>query len=54
MKTRPVGAELIHADRWTDGQTDRQTDRHDECFRNFANAPNNRGHFQYDLWSLGC
>jgi hypothetical protein len=22
MKIRPVGAELIHADRWTDGQTD--------------------------------
>ena len=22
MKIRPVGAELIRADRWTDGQTD--------------------------------
>jgi len=25
MKIRPVGAELIHADRRTDGRTDRQT-----------------------------
>jgi len=22
MKIRPMGAELIYADRWTDGQTD--------------------------------
>ena len=27
MKTLPVEAELLHAD----GQTDRQTDRHDEA-----------------------
>jgi hypothetical protein len=36
MKTRPVGAQLFHADG--------QTDRHDEAnsrFRNFANAPKN-------------
>ena len=34
MKTRPVGAELFHADR--------RTDRHDEAIvavSNFANAP---------------
>jgi hypothetical protein len=37
MKIRPVGAKLFHADRRTDGQTD----RHDEAighFRNIANA----------------
>ena len=38
MKTRPVGAELFHAD----GQTDGPKDRHDEAFRNFSNAPKNR------------
>jgi len=27
MKTRPVGAELFHADGRTDGRTDEQTDR---------------------------
>ena len=27
MKIRPEGAELFHADRQTDGRTDRQTDR---------------------------
>jgi len=25
MKIRPVGAELLHADRWMEGGTDRQT-----------------------------
>jgi len=37
MIIRPVGAELFHADRRTDGQTG----RHDEAnghFRNIANA----------------
>jgi hypothetical protein len=29
MKIRPVGAELFHADRGTDGWTDGRTDRHD-------------------------
>jgi hypothetical protein len=29
MKIRPVGAELCHADRRRDGQTDKQTNRHD-------------------------
>jgi hypothetical protein len=46
MKTRPVGVELNHADG--------RTDRHDEAFQNFAKALENRGHFQYDLWTLGC
>ena len=37
-------AEFFHADRPADGQTDRQTDRHDEAnlivaFRNFAKGP---------------
>jgi hypothetical protein len=40
MKTRPVGP------------MDGRTERHDESFRNFANVPKNRGHFQYDLWTL--
>jgi len=31
MKIRPIGAELFHANRRVDGQTDRQTDRHDEA-----------------------
>jgi len=32
----------------------RRTDRHDDAFLNFANAPEIRGHFQYELWALGC
>jgi hypothetical protein len=32
MKILPVGAELFHAD----GQTDRETDRHDEANSRFA------------------
>jgi len=42
MKIRPVGAEF-HADRQTDGRTDRQTDmtKLTVTFRNFANAPKN-------------
>jgi len=46
MKIRLLGAELFHAHRATNGETDRRadgrTDRHDEVnsrFRNFANAP---------------
>jgi hypothetical protein len=44
MKTRLVGAEVFHADRRTDGRTDRQTDLTKllVAFRNFANAPNER------------
>jgi hypothetical protein len=48
MVIHPVGAELLHADRMMDGrivgQTDRQTDRHDEAnslFRNFEQASEN-------------
>jgi hypothetical protein len=39
METRPVGAELFHAD----GRTDRQTDTTKllVALRNFAKAPNN-------------
>jgi len=40
MKIRPVGAELLHADRQTDGPTDITNLIVD--FRNFANAPNMR------------
>jgi len=36
MKIRPVGAQLFHADRCTDGQTD----RHDEANRHFRNIAN--------------
>ena len=39
MKIRPVGAELFHADRRTDGQTDMT--KIIVAFRNFANAPKN-------------
>jgi hypothetical protein len=40
MKIRPVGAELFHADRQTEGRTDGQTDvmKLIVAFRNFANA----------------
>ena len=38
MKIRPVRAELFHADRRTDGRTE----RHDEALRSFANAPKKR------------
>jgi len=30
MKKRPVGEQLLHADRRIDRQTDERTDRHDE------------------------
>jgi len=30
MKIHPVGTELVHAEQWTDGWADRQTDIHDE------------------------
>ena len=36
MKIHPVGAELFHADGWTDGQTDMM--KLIVAFRNFANA----------------
>jgi hypothetical protein len=38
MKIRPVGAELLHADRQKERQTD--TTKLTVDFRNFANAPN--------------
>ena len=37
MKIRPVGAELFHAERRTDGQTDMT--KLIVAFRDFANAP---------------
>ena len=36
MKIRSVGAELFHADSWTDGKTDMT--KLIGAFRNFANA----------------
>jgi hypothetical protein len=36
MQIRPVTAEMFHADRRTDGWTDRRTDRHDEANRRFS------------------
>ena len=39
MKIRPVGDELFHADRQTDGQTDMTELIF--TFRNFAKAPTN-------------
>jgi len=40
MKLRPVGAELLHADGRTDGQTDMT--KLIVAFLNFANAPENQ------------
>jgi len=41
MKICPVGAEVFHANGWTDRQTERQTDMTEltVAFRNFVNAP---------------
>ena len=39
MKIRPVGAELFHADRGTDGRTGMRKLK--VAFRNFVNAPKN-------------
>ena len=39
MEIRPVGAELLHADRRTEERTDRWTGGHDEansCFSHFC------------------
>jgi len=33
MKIHPVGAELFHADRWTDGQTDTHTKANTHCLK---------------------
>jgi len=42
-KIRPVGAELFHTDRKTDGRTDEGIDtmKLPVAIRNFANAPDN-------------
>jgi len=39
MKIHPVGAELLHADRWTDRQADMM--KLIDAFCNFANAHKN-------------
>jgi hypothetical protein len=48
-----VGADFLHAeeetDKQTDGQTYVQTDRHDEAFRNLANAPKMNGNWQHPI-----
>ena len=41
MKIRPVGAELLHTESWTDVQTERHDEDISEFFSNFANAPKN-------------
>ena len=43
MKIRPVGAELFHADGWTDIK------KLTVVFRNFANAPKNFWHKAQDV-----
>jgi hypothetical protein len=40
MKMHPVGAELLHADGWTDAQTDMA--KLIIAFRNSASAPKNQ------------
>ena len=44
MKIRPLGAELCHADRQRDGQTEKLTDMTMliAAFCNFAKAPENK------------
>jgi len=37
----PVGAALIHAGRWMDGQMYRQMDRRKRWFRNYTATPKN-------------
>jgi len=49
MRIRTMGAELFHYDK----RTERQTDRHDEAFRNFTNAPKNRSIHKHTKISLG-
>jgi len=46
MKIHPVGANLSHADGWTDGQTDKQMDMTNKivAFHNFVNTPNEKEH----------
>ena len=41
MKISPVGAEMFHADGWTDRRTDRHTDKTKLIvpFHNVGNAP---------------
>jgi len=43
MKIRQIGAELLYADTWTDGRSNRWTDMTKliVAFRNFANEPKN-------------
>ena len=48
MEIRPVVAELFHADRRTDTQTD--TTKLTVAFRNFANAPTKGKVFLYTSW----
>jgi hypothetical protein len=57
MKIRLVGAELFHADRRTDVQTD--TTKLTVAFRNFANAPKDAGNHRsrnvtHNSWSIVC
>jgi hypothetical protein len=40
MKIRPVGTELFHMGRWTDGKMTRKI----VAFQNFANGPDRNGH----------
>jgi len=48
-KICPMGAELFHADRGTDGQVWRSLFR---CFRNFANAPKIWLKSVRDIWNM--
>jgi hypothetical protein len=42
MKIRPVGAELLHTDGWTDGR--RHMTKLVAAFRNFVKAPTDISH----------
>jgi len=49
MTVLEVGADFLHAEGETGKETDGQTDRHDEAFRNLANAPKTNGNWQHPI-----
>jgi len=53
MKIRPVGAEVFHADGRT-GQTDRQTDWHDESKSRFLHFSDRAKMFSFKVTKVKC
>jgi hypothetical protein len=55
MKIRPVGAELFHADRQTDGRTDGRTDRQTGMVSRFSQFfERTYNALEYRHISVGC